>query len=71
MGLEGRQNDRAGDFSKGMKHRLTFARSMINNPEIWFLDEPTTGLDPAIAADIKDIIKEEKAKGTTIFFNNA
>ncbi len=67
VGLEGRQNDRAGDFSKGMKHRLTFARSMINNPEIWFLDEPTTGLDPAIAADIKDIIKEEKAKGTTIF----
>lgn len=67
VGLEGRQNDRAGDFSKGMKHRLTFARSMINNPEIWFLDEPTTGLDPAIAADIKDIIKEEKTKGTTIF----
>lgn len=67
VGLEGREHDRAGDFSKGMKHRLTFARSMINNPEIWFLDEPTTGLDPAIAADIKDIIKEEKAKGTTIF----
>lgn len=67
VGLEDRENDRAGDFSKGMKHRLTFARSMINNPEIWFLDEPTTGLDPSIAAVIKDIIKEEKAKGTTIF----
>lgn len=67
VGLEGRAKDRAGDFSKGMKHRLTFARSMINNPEIWFLDEPTTGLDPSIAADIKDIIKEKKAQGTTIF----
>ncbi|MCD4826937.1 MAG: ABC transporter ATP-binding protein [Acholeplasmataceae bacterium] len=67
VGLEGRENDRAGEFSKGMKHRLTFARSMINSPELWFLDEPTTGLDPAIAANIKDIIKEEKAKGTTIF----
>ncbi len=67
VGLEDRENDRAGDFSKGMKHRLTFARSMINNPEIWFLDEPTTGLDPSIAATIKEIIKEQKAKGTTIF----
>lgn len=67
VGLEGKENDRAGSFSKGMKHRLTFARSMINNPEIWFLDEPTTGLDPAIAAKIKSIIKEEKEKGTTIF----
>ncbi len=58
---------RTGEFSKGMKHRLTFARSMINNPEMWFLDEPTTGLDPAIASEIKDIVKREKEKGTTIF----
>lgn len=67
VGLDGRSNDRAGEFSKGMKHRLTFARSMINNPELWFLDEPTTGLDPAIAAIIKDIIQDGKAKGTTSF----
>lgn len=67
VGLEGRENDRAGEFSKGMKHRLTFARSMINRPELWFLDEPTTGLDPAIAAIIKDLIKEEKKQGTTSF----
>lgn len=67
VGLSGKENDRAGTFSKGMKHRLTFARSMINNPELWFLDEPTTGLDPAIAANIKDIIKEQKSKGVTSF----
>lgn len=67
VGLENHANERASTFSKGMKHRLTFARSMINNPKLWFLDEPTTGLDPAIAAIIKDIIKEEKSKGTTIF----
>jgi len=67
VGLETRENDRAGEFSKGMKHRLTFARSMINRPELWFLDEPTTGLDPAIAAIIKDIIRSEKANGTTSF----
>jgi fluoroquinolone transport system ATP-binding protein len=67
VGLDGKENVRAGEFSKGMKHRLTFARSMLNNPELWFLDEPTTGLDPAIAADIKDIIREQNKKGVTIF----
>jgi len=67
VGLDGKENIKAGKYSKGMKHRLTFARSMINNPEIWFLDEPTTGLDPSIASSIKDIIKEENEKGVTIF----
>ena len=67
VGLKGKENVRAGEFSKGMKHRLTFARSMINNPSMWFLDEPTTGLDPAIAANIKDIIKERNGRGVTVF----
>ncbi len=67
VGLGGKENIRTGEFSKGMKHRLTFARSMINNPSMWFLDEPTTGLDPAIAAGIKDIIKERNSEGVTIF----
>lgn len=67
VGLGGKENVKAGEFSKGMKHRLTFARSMINNPELWFLDEPTTGLDPAIAANIKDIVKEHNKKGVTVF----
>jgi fluoroquinolone transport system ATP-binding protein len=67
VGLGDKGDLKAGEFSKGMKHRLTFARSLINNPTLWFLDEPTTGLDPAIAADIKDIIKEENNKGATIF----
>ena len=67
VGLDGKENIKAGKYSKGMKHRLTFARSMINNPEIWFLDEPTTGLDPAIASIIKDIIRDENEKGVTVF----
>lgn len=67
VGLDGKENMKAGEFSKGMKHRLTFARSMINNPQLWFLDEPTTGLDPSIAADIKDIIKAKNAEGVTVF----
>ena len=67
VGLDGKGQIRAGEYSKGMKHRLTFARSMLNNPELWFLDEPTTGLDPAIAAIIKGIIREENEKGVTVF----
>ncbi len=67
VGLGDKGKIRAGEFSKGMKHRLTFARSMINNPSLWFLDEPTTGLDPSIAADIKDIIRAENKKGVTVF----
>jgi fluoroquinolone transport system ATP-binding protein len=67
VGLGDKADIRAGEFSKGMKHRLTFARSMINNPKLWFLDEPTTGLDPSIAADIKDIIRNENKNGVTVF----
>ncbi len=66
-GLDHVADKKAGTFSKGMKHRLTFVRSMINNPEVWFLDEPTTGLDPAIASQIKDIIKDKHKEGRTIF----
>ena len=67
VGLDHVATQRAGEYSKGMKHRLTFARSMLNSPEMWFLDEPTTGLDPAIAGVIKDIIMAKKEKGTTVF----
>ncbi|MCM1989367.1 ABC transporter ATP-binding protein [Oceanirhabdus seepicola] len=54
-------------YSKGMKQRTSVARSLINNPRILFLDEPISGLDPAGAILIKNIIKKEKEKGTTIF----
>ena len=67
VGLGGKEKMKAGAFSKGMKHRLTFARSLLNNPAMWFLDEPTTGLDPAIAAQIKDIIRRECQTGVTAF----
>ncbi len=67
VGLGGKENRKAGSFSKGQKHRLTFARSLLNNPAMWFLDEPTTGLDPAIAAQIKDIIRNECKSGVTAF----
>lgn len=54
-------------YSKGMKMRLNFIRSLLNYPEILFLDEPTAGLDPANARIMKDVILELQQKGTTIF----
>lgn len=58
---------RVGKYSKGMQMRLTFARSLINNPELLFLDEPTSGLDPVNARKVKDMILDLKARGRTVF----
>lgn len=54
-------------LSKGMKNRLSLARTLMNDAKILFLDEPTSGLDPATTREIHKILKEQKAKGTTIF----
>jgi len=60
-------NMRVGEYSKGMKQRLIFARSMLNRPEIWILDEPLSGLNPNSAKNMKNVIQAEKDKGVTIF----
>lgn len=67
VGLGDARNKKAKDYSKGMKQRLVFARSLINNPSILFLDEPLSGLDPSTAQGIKEIIKSKKKEGATIF----
>ncbi len=54
-------------YSKGMKQRTNIARAFINNPKLLFLDEPTSGLDPSGAVLFRQIIKDEKKKGHTIF----
>ncbi|MCA9959926.1 MAG: ABC transporter ATP-binding protein [Anaerolineales bacterium] len=54
-------------YSKGMKNRLTFARALLHNPELLFLDEPTAGLDPVNARRIKNLIAEQRAAGKTVF----
>lgn len=54
-------------FSKGMKNRLSVARSLVNNPRLLFMDEPTAGLDPVNARKVKDLIKAQKDSGRTVF----
>ena len=67
VGLQEDARKKTGDYSKGMKMRLNFVRALMHDPEILFLDEPTTGLDPVNSRKIKDIILEQKSKGKTIF----
>ena len=56
-----------GEYSKGMKNRLSIARCLLNDPELLFLDEPTTGLDPVNAQNVKDLIRTERDAGKTVF----
>ncbi|UMZ73041.1 Fluoroquinolones export ATP-binding protein [Natranaerofaba carboxydovora] len=67
VGLENFADKRTGDFSKGMKNRLSFCRAFLNKPKLLFLDEPTSGLDPENARKIKNIILSCKAEGKTVF----
>jgi fluoroquinolone transport system ATP-binding protein len=67
VGLADDADTRVGKYSKGMQMRLTFARALINDPELLFLDEPTSGLDPVNARKVKNIILDLKARGRTVF----
>ncbi len=67
VGLRDSAGKRAGDYSKGMKQRLVFARALLNKPHYLFLDEPTSGLDPTTSSRICDIITEQKKRGAVIF----
>ena len=67
VGLANDANTRVGKYSKGMQMRLTFARSLINDPQLLFLDEPTSGMDPVNARRVRRMILDLKARGRTVF----
>ncbi len=66
VGLADRAKDRVHSFSKGMRQRMMISRAFINEPKVLFLDEPTDGLDPTTAAQIRTTIKEEADRGAAI-----
>ncbi|MDD4069203.1 MAG: ABC transporter ATP-binding protein [Candidatus Izemoplasmatales bacterium] len=70
LGLWEDRNKLVGEFSKGMKIRLNLVRALLNKPKMLFLDEPTNGLDPANAMIMKDIIREFKNNGGTVFITS-
>ncbi len=67
FGLYERRNDRVGAFSRGMQKRVMIAAALIHEPELLFLDEPTTGLDVQSSRQIREMVKELNRKGVTVF----
>lgn len=67
LGLSGREHDKVEIYSRGMKQRLHLARGLLNDPEVLFLDEPTIGLDPVGARELRVLVRELADAGKTIF----
>jgi ABC-2 type transport system ATP-binding protein len=67
VGLTERAGDKVQKYSNGMKQRVLIARALLHKPEVLFLDEPTRGLDPHIARDIRGIVANLAKGGMTVF----
>jgi ABC-2 type transport system ATP-binding protein len=70
VALSDRSEDRVGGFSHGMKQRLGIAQALLHSPELIVLDEPTSGLDPRGMKDVRELIRELGAAGTTVFLSS-
>jgi ABC-2 type transport system ATP-binding protein len=70
VGLTPHIDKRLQNFSKGMLQRIGLAQALIHEPEIIFLDEPTSGLDPLGRRTVRDIIRAQRDRGTTVFLNS-
>ncbi|MFQ5596082.1 MAG: ABC transporter ATP-binding protein [Anaerolineae bacterium] len=70
VGLADRAGTRLSEFSKGMSQRIGLAQALLNEPDLVFLDEPTSGLDPLGRREVRDMIRELRAAGVTIFLNS-
>jgi len=70
VGIADAADRKAGGYSKGMRQRLVLAMALVGEPEILILDEPSTGLDPNGAREMRQLIREENERGTTVFFSS-
>jgi ABC-2 type transport system ATP-binding protein len=70
VGLTDRAGDRVDGFSKGMQQRLGLGVALLGRPELVLLDEPTSALDPVGRHDVREIIRQLKARGTAVFLNS-
>jgi ABC-2 type transport system ATP-binding protein len=66
VGLKGRENERVEGYSRGMRQRLHIARGILHDPEVVFLDEPTIGVDPVGARDLRQMIADLITVGKTV-----
>ena len=67
VGLSARAGDLCGSLSKGLRQRAALARTLLNDPEVMFLDEPASGLDPAAAHEVLGLIGALRDHGVTVF----
>ncbi|MEA2573504.1 MAG: type transport system ATP-binding protein [Chloroflexia bacterium] len=68
LGLWDRRKDACGTFSKGMKQKLSMARSLLHEPPVLIFDEPTSALDPEGAKQVRDFVQELKGEGRTVIY---
>ncbi len=70
VGIAGERRMQLRKFSKGMVQRVGIAQALINDPEVIFLDEPMSGLDPLGRRDVRELMLRLRAEGRTIFFSS-
>jgi ABC-2 type transport system ATP-binding protein len=70
VGLLDDADRKAGGYSKGMRQRLALAMALVGDPDLLVLDEPSSGLDPAGAKEMREIVQTEADRGATVFFSS-
>jgi len=70
VGLDGREQQKLGTFSKGMMQRIGLAQAILNRPDLVLLDELVSGLDPVGQRDMRDLLRQLKSQGMSIFLNS-
>ncbi len=70
VGLADAIDKKAGGYSKGMAQRLMLAMALVGDPDLLILDEPSTGLDPNGAREMRELVRKENERGATVFFSS-